>query len=177
MPIELLNFTALCNDQKEVEFTWITASELNNDYFTLESSVNGESFEILAIVDGAGNSNQLKTYSHKAWITTGDKYFRLKQTDFDGAFSYSYVISSPCTGDGNFTVYPNPAGSDEQVTVSSDVKTALLSVFSAEGKMVHRMNITDGKGYIDTKNFLNSGVYIIQIQSESGVVSHKLVIR
>ncbi|MBK9047972.1 MAG: hypothetical protein IPL74_15250 [Bacteroidetes bacterium] len=94
LPIELLSFNAKPVDNKDVRCDWVTASEIDNDYFTIERSKNGIDFETAGITDGAGNSNYQLSY---AFTDTepyrGLSYYRLKQTDFDGRSSYSEIVA------------------------------------------------------------------------------------
>lgn len=93
LPVELIYFDAKYTG-KDVELKWTTANELNNDYFTLQRSKDGTKFEDLEKIDGAGNSNQVINYSDlDKQPYTGISYYRLKQTDFDGNFSYSQMVS------------------------------------------------------------------------------------
>ena len=89
LPIELLSFEAICNNNS-VNLLWSTASEKNNDYFTIERSSDGITFQTVLTVKGAGNSNQVINYSAiDEKPIDGIAYYRLKQTDYDGKFEYS----------------------------------------------------------------------------------------
>src|SRR5690606_38659659 len=94
LPIQLLSFTAKPIDNKEVLTQWTTATETNNDFFTVERSVDALNFKEIGTVNGAGNSNNAIKYrfSDKNPFA-GTSYYRLKQTDFDGKFSYSEIES------------------------------------------------------------------------------------
>jgi hypothetical protein len=63
LPIELLSFNAEAFSSGYVQLNWKTISETNNDYFSIERSADGLNFELMGIVDGAGNSNQILDYS------------------------------------------------------------------------------------------------------------------
>jgi hypothetical protein len=93
LPVELLYFTADKNDGL-VKLNWVTASEINNDYFVVERSQDGISFYAIAAVDGAGNSNSFNYYSAIDYYPLeGVSYYRLQQFDFDGASSYSEIVT------------------------------------------------------------------------------------
>ena len=93
LPIELLYFNATPN-QSVVDLTWATASELNNDFFTVERSIDGLTWENVVTVNGAGTTTQRNNYSAvDTRPVAGLSYYRLKQTDFDGAFTYSEIRS------------------------------------------------------------------------------------
>ncbi|MBL4862537.1 MAG: T9SS type A sorting domain-containing protein [Crocinitomicaceae bacterium] len=108
LPIELVTFTAHRTEDK-VKLEWATASELNNNYFSIERSVDGVLWEEILRQDGAGNSNDLLFYSDLDNAPfSGLSYYRLKQTDFDGKTSHSQVESVNFDAT-QLSIYPNPA--------------------------------------------------------------------
>lgn len=93
LPISLLSINGEKSDKNNI-LRWETISELNNDFFTIEKTYDGEHFETIGTVQGAGNSNQINSYT----LVDEDvreviNYYRLKQTDFDGQYTYSNLIS------------------------------------------------------------------------------------
>jgi hypothetical protein len=98
LPITLYSFNPTCRDGK-VEINWSTMSETNNNYFTIEKSANATLFDVLAIVQGAGNSNAQNEYTlFDENPFKGTSYYRLKQTDYNGAFEYFPVVAvQDCT--------------------------------------------------------------------------------
>jgi hypothetical protein len=93
LPIELLNFS-ITKIGRVNYINWNTVSEINNDYFTVERTTDGFDFEPIVKIDAVGNSNQMKTYQFEdLGFSSGINYYRLKQTDFDGKFTYSDLIS------------------------------------------------------------------------------------
>ncbi|MBO7054282.1 MAG: hypothetical protein J6W37_02730 [Bacteroidales bacterium] len=93
LPIELTSFTATATDYG-ITFKWVTASEVENDYFTLEFSENGEDFIAIDYVHGAGTTSETSEYEYvwDAKPTADILYFRLKQTDYNGEFTYSDIL-------------------------------------------------------------------------------------
>jgi len=92
-PIQLTRFNARV-ENRVVHLEWETAFETNNDFFTVEKSSDAISFEKLAIVQGAGNSTNLRKYSIiDDSPINGIWYYRLRHTDFDGSLKYFGVIS------------------------------------------------------------------------------------
>ncbi len=93
LPIELVSFTATATNNGFV-FNWVTASEVENDYFTLEFSENGEDFYEIDYVHGAGTTSETSEYEYvwDAKPTADILYFRLKQTDYNGEFTYSDIL-------------------------------------------------------------------------------------
>lgn len=101
--------------EPDVRLNWITVSEQNNDYFSLERSWDGVHFEIITKQKGAGNSNFTLHYFYtdKSVSNSGYErvYYRLKQTDFNGAYTYSSTIVIPLTAStksSDFACFPNP---------------------------------------------------------------------
>ncbi len=92
LPIELISFTGKPEDRCN-EIKWSTASEVNNDFFTLEKTLDGENYEILTIMNGAGNSSNSRNYQYDEYLPDTLTYYRLKQTDYDGKYVYSDLIS------------------------------------------------------------------------------------
>lgn len=95
LPIELTSFTAMATDYGFV-FNWVTASEVENDYFTLEYSIDGVDFNEIDYVHGAGTTSETSEYEYR-WDEAPKfdvVYFRLKQTDYNGEYSYSDVIAA-----------------------------------------------------------------------------------
>ncbi|GIR57465.1 MAG: hypothetical protein CM15mP65_00460 [Crocinitomicaceae bacterium] len=111
LPIDLVSFAGECvNNTTELEF--VVASQVNNDYYTIERSVDGNEWSEVGIIDGEGNTSTQMTYK---WIdvspTNGVNYYRLSQTDFDGTSETFAPIAITCETapvDG-YSVYPNPA--------------------------------------------------------------------
>ncbi len=96
LPIKLLAFNAVCTGNK-VDLDWATASETNNDYFTVEKSIDGVDWEFVLNMNGAGNSNNILYYkTSDDQPFAGNSYYRLKQTDFNGAFTYSNIAAVDC---------------------------------------------------------------------------------
>lgn len=94
LPIELVSFTAIQSNDY-VELNWITAAEINNDFFTLERSIDGTSWEVVTYINGAGDSNQMLTYQYRDYMPyEGVSYYRLTQTDFDGQFEVFAPIAA-----------------------------------------------------------------------------------
>lgn len=173
LPVELLYFTGKIVEQG-VQLDWKTATEIDNDYFTIEKATGGEKFAELTKVAGAGNSIlPLKYQFIDRQLNYGITYYRLKQTDFSGKSETFKVISVDYRGDGQvfITVYPNPASGNEltielgglkevtkvPVTITDQVgKVVFVGAMEIEGKTFSE----ERKLPIDT---LQSGVYFIKV--------------
>ncbi len=172
LPIELLSFTGK-NQGTTNLLEWTSATEINNDYYTLERSIDGLNFETLDIVDGAGNSTTALNYSlvdvHPHKLT----YYRLKQTDFDGAFTYSQTIAIAVSGIDIITIYPNPMVDNFQFLISSSDDTNVkLFVTDVLGRTVLEKNIFVVQG-LNTNTLdvstLSNGTYMLQVITSKGL--------
>lgn len=184
LPIELASFSAECLAE-EVLISWVTESENNNDYFTLEKSSDGNDFMILATVNGAGSHNSELKYVYNDFSPFNMTYYRLKQTDFDGKFSYSDVISTSCNNsDPSFeinNISENSTGNNDLiVNYTSDKNEVYIVLIDMLGHEIYRRmeNSSDGlnKTTISTKNF-PAGVYILMMNDSSRYISKKVIIR
>ncbi len=110
LPIELLSFNGTAHEKYNL-LEWMTATEKNNDYFTLEQSRDGISFQSIGTVKGAGNSNVPLNYSLKHNNPlNGITYYRLTQTDFDGTSTKSSIIAINRKGGSCIiSAFPNPS--------------------------------------------------------------------
>lgn len=161
LPVELLAFTAK-KQGKNALLEWVTATEINNDYFDVEWSRDGERFEYLGTVRGAGNTTEEQRYDllhHDPEV--GLNYYRLKQVDFDGTFQYSDVRVLRFTEDNLITrtVDPNPA--DDYLIIYSDIDNENYMIFDNTGKLVQKNRIPSSR-QVDVSH-LPPGSYYIKV--------------
>ena len=113
LPVELIYFASVCKDDIAY-ISWTTASEINNDYFTLEKSVDGLNFTFVATIAGSGNTSKVSTYEYidlvENFSSENSVFYRLKQTDIDGNFKYSEIAATRCLRPEFelVTIMPNP---------------------------------------------------------------------
>jgi hypothetical protein len=168
LPIELVNFTATWMNN-EVVLDWVTASEVNNDYFTLERAEPEAVFQAIATIQGLGTNKDGKSYRYiDEAPLTGQSYYRLKQTDFDGTFTYSKVVTvfNPFI-ETKFEVYPNPAAVGAPLIFT---KVATIEVFNSLNQPVLKSQTTNRLENIN----LSAGVYFVRTQDGSVV---KLIVQ
>ncbi|MEP5613923.1 MAG: LamG-like jellyroll fold domain-containing protein, partial [Cyclobacteriaceae bacterium] len=186
LPIELLSFSVTAQDS-HVNIKWSTATETNNDYFSLYQSTDGISFSEIGRISGAGNSSQLLNYAWKDLNpSTGINYYYLRQTDFDGAFENfdikSATIERSDVVDLALTIYPNPAsgtfhligsgfGSDQEVLVSISDMTGKVIFSKIENSEV------DGTLQVQHSLRKSSGIYFINMESFGRKIQKKLILR
>lgn len=170
LPIELLSFTAH-QDGANVQLNWSTTSETNNDYFTIQRSMDGISFEEVVQIRGAENSNEVINYSaidYNAY--DGTSYYRLMQTDFDGKYTYSNLVKVDFVQPTNdFCIYPNPCSTSATIVIhdASQIKNFELKVYTILGTEVLNTILTKELTILETGN-LSPGIYYYKLV-QSGV--------
>lgn len=170
LPVELLNFNALMSN-RIVDLTWQTASEQNNDFFTVERSADGFDFEPVLYKDGAGNSNTLLSYLvQDLKPLDGVSYYRLKQTDFDGAFEYSDIKVISNVENEQLLIYPNPS-SIGKINFSKSTDIGNVSIFTAEGKLIYSELVLNS-----LELELIPGVYVVKFNNGKELESKKIII-
>jgi hypothetical protein len=175
LPIKLLSFTGVCYNQSII-LKWSTATETNNDYFSIEQSIDGINWRIVTKVDGAGNSSSLKNYSVIDIEPFNDiSYYRLKQTDFNGVFKYSAIIAiENCREDiSELAIYPNPANKTLNLFYGGDEnKIISTSIYNKLGEIVHYSEFYQSK--IVFENKLN-GIYFLHLNLASKNIIKKFI--
>lgn len=183
LPVEFLSFTAKPDSENSVRLEWATVWEEDNDYFTVERSIDGANFQALGQVDGAGTTIEQQNY---VWIDDsplpGINYYRIKQTDFDGAFEYSDVASVRMNGNLGqaMRIFPNPAEAQVRIVLPSVGKsgTAIVRVFNQVGQMVlSQEQSTEGQLLEFDTSTLPQGVYTLHVQEGARNYSEKLVVK
>lgn len=176
LPVEMTFFTANPKEN-QVYLDWQTASELNNLGFDVEKSTDGRSWEMIGFVEGNETSIEVNTYQFiDESPAKGINYYRLKQTDIDGAFEYSQIRSVVYNDNvDEIGVYPNPI--KDILTVDLGNNIATIQVFDLTGRLVtSTLNNKDSIQTIDFSNFEN-GVYILQISGEQWQKVEKVVVQ
>lgn len=180
VPIELAGYSASCSGGKPL-LTWFTASEINNNYFYIERSEDGVSYEKIATVNGAGNSNHSIMYQFIDQQAGSKPYFyKLFQTDIDGKTTELGMVHSDCTYDESAlritTAYPTGA-----MGICVDFNTGLeglhnIILCDIKGKIIEQTQQYCQKGFNQTDFVSNikPGVYIIRIYNEISTTSIKI---
>ncbi len=190
LPVELVSFEATVTENKKVALTWQTATELNNDYFVVEKSLNAIDFDEVSIVESKalnGNSNSTLNYSlvdSEPYL--GASYYRLKQVDFNGDFNYSSIVSVSLTSDSeiSFSIYPNPIeGSAVNISFGgAKNQEFLVKIMDLHGKKLVSKEIsvmeTGNTTYkITLPEDLVSGMYFVSLYSGNKVSHKKLIVK
>ncbi|MBS1658446.1 MAG: hypothetical protein JST18_10180 [Bacteroidetes bacterium] len=173
LPVELTSFNGKQEGSTNV-LTWETSSELNNDYFSIERSVDGNTFYEIGRLKGAGNSTSLNEYVfYDEYPGEGTNYYRLKQIDTDGSFEYSNAIA--IDGANSFdpvSIYP--AGNNLFILHFYNSFDGEIMLSDIRGNVLLR---TQGSGRneipIDLRNF-SPGIYLLDLNDRQMHRSLKL---
>lgn len=180
LPVELLRFSGQCAAGR-IALTWQTASETNNDYFTVEKSEDAQNFVPVAVLPGHGNSNVLQSYAWNDFnITSTDNYYRLKQTDYNGQTSYSSIIhvSYNCqsNANGSLTAFFDAEG-HLIVSVPGNEGSAQLTLYDMTGRVILQTVVAAGNASqkVVPPVSLSLAVYLLAVTTESGTLVQKVI--
>ena len=187
LPIELIHFSGQVIENK-VELNWITASEVNNDFFMLERSVDGQNFTDLERIDGAGQSKELVYYTFTDYNPMSPiSYYRLRQVDFDGTIAYSPVVRVEIEAfllKDEVKIYPNLIPKYQNSLINMNVpgisgREYKIQVITTTGKII---NEYAGYAMEDIVTFNvsaqdNDSIYIISLQVNDQVFAERIVIK
>ncbi|RYM31450.1 T9SS type A sorting domain-containing protein [Brumimicrobium glaciale] len=178
LPIELTEFEVKKQDASAM-VNWTTASELNNDYFDLERSTDGFNFESISKLDGAGNSTHLINYNHlDRYPEAGISYYRLKQVDFDGKFSYSDIKSILFDDIGSLNIYPNPLNTGHDLMIASNQVISSIEIINETGQLIRSAKFDGKQNEVKLSNLsLTSGFYFVKVYSDMNLEVEKLIVR
>ncbi len=179
VPVDMGGLTATFTNTEEVTLDWLTYSETNNSHFEVYRSVDGNDFTFIGEVPGKGNSSSLQGYTFVDGSATENLYYyRLKQVDLDGVANFSKIVTA--SKKRKFAInnlYPVPFTSALTIQFDNPPITPVTIVLVDEmGKVHYRF-----EGYIGSRHTLKpasttrSGVYILQIQSNTGTLQRKVL--
>ena len=178
LPIELESFTANCNNYYAL-LQWKTASESNNDYFTIDRTQDGVHFETVAVVKGSGTTSTAHSYSTIDYTPlSGSSYYRISQTDLDGVTTnLNSVVYVPCENAESvnaFTVNNNTI--DVQIN-SNSVDTYTITLMNAIGQVISTQthNVSVGLNDFKLNPQVARGIYILQIVGKEKVYRRNLL--
>jgi hypothetical protein len=175
LPVELISFKAKAQNQ-EVLLTWSTATEINNKDFTIERSQNAKDWSGIGTVNGAGNSTIKVDYQFiDEKPKQGMLYYQLKQTDFDGNYKYSSVVSVDLEKASELSVYPNPSNSSFTITSDFEIKLEQVKFINMLGSIIPVSVTKKETEVIVDPGEISSGIYFIQVLSAKGIKSIRVV--
>jgi hypothetical protein len=179
LPVELISFESYF-DSDGVLLRWATASELDNEYFSVERSEDGKTFYEIGKVMGNGTSNIIQEYDYKDMmpIASNLEYYRLKQVDYDGAYEYSAILVEVFDDfqANSYEIYPNPATSIINIKMPSSRHFPNMQMINSSGQTVAIITVEDMVTSFDISNH-HSGIYYLYITEAHESNVHKLIIK
>jgi hypothetical protein len=175
LPIGLSGFAATA-EGRHVNVSWSTSSEVNNDFFTVERSTDGITFDAITTVKGAGYSTAPLSYAvQDDRPYSGLSYYRLKQTDYDGRFTYSKIASVQMEIPEAATIFPNPAKNQFTIQFTGD-GVADVAIFNIFGQRILTVpSTTSGKVQVDVTGWAK-GLYVIKISRGDKTESQRVIV-
>jgi len=184
-PVELISFDGKIVEEV-IELKWQTSWEKNNDFYTIEKSSNGLNYLELATVNGKGTTEFTSDYTYIDPLPfSGNNYYRLTQTDYDGTYEVFKPIMVHYEETGPIMkIYPNPVINQEvNLIVNPDLlkgenNNTYIVVRSITGEVIHQQRIpTDHLGEkVSLNKQFASGMYIVELHSPYGNTSEKLIV-
>jgi len=176
LPIRLLSFDGEETTNGRIALSWVTGSEQQSAYFTVERSADHEHWTDVARTNAAGNSSALIHYgAFDNEPRNGTTYYRLRQTDQDGTWTLSGTVSVALDHASDIEIWPNPANDLVHVQLPGGT-IARIDLIDPQGRIVH---VASGQGD-DTitlpLHLFNTGQYMIRMETSIGLVVRKLLI-
>lgn len=154
--------------ERNVLLEWATANEINNDYFTIEKSKDGSSFDLLTIVDASANANAEHSYSFTDVMPYSNSYYRISQTDQDGK-TLLYKTIQVVQNNTDMSVIPYVNGN--QIAINTSGLTAgsgSILVYSLDGKKLleQKVELTSQAATYTLNVPFHQGMYLIKMMSD-----------
>jgi hypothetical protein len=183
LPVEMVYFNAEAF-RGDAYLSWHTASELNNDYFSVQRSRDALNWEEIGVVGGHGTTEYPHDYGYvDPGLSDGRYYYRLQQFDFDGTYDYSLIVSvliegSEIRAGNDIVIYPNPAKATGIIEIKGlEEGPAHVSIVSMEGGYMVNLPIEADQRSIDLDPYgLPTGMYIVTADQHGVIRQQKVLI-
>ncbi|GAA5021578.1 hypothetical protein GCM10011506_02560 [Marivirga lumbricoides] len=183
LPVELVYFTAE-NRNTTVDLEWQTASEFNNDFFEVQRSFDGKSFEVIGLVEGNGTVNQLINYGFTDYSPlAGETYYRLRQVDYNGDYEFSPIAKVNREELSDLALVPNPT-SDQAIYLRLSgfhvEQPVQVKIFDLQGKLYYFNNHSPNELQqrpLPVRNEMHAGIYLVEVVQGNTVKQVRLAIR
>ncbi len=175
-PVTLLSFTGTLRNE-QVLLNWQTTAEYNNHYFDVEKSSDGLHFISIGKVNGHGTTVLPSSYSLIDGAPfSGLNYYRLKQVDFNGSYTYSNVVTVRVTNTLPVTVYYNNQNNSIQLSFSSRQPKTHMNLYADNGQLIQSLTSENFSNYTIPLTVLARGIYLLQVVNEKMSYTEKLFI-
>ena len=185
LPVEFIDFSAEKIDCENVSLNWKTATEINNAGFEILFSQNGTQYEKVGFVKGKGNTHSISEYLFSHNISklnkNGQLYYRLKQLDSNGLYTFSKTINvrNQCDQNNQLLILgPNPTNGNLNFYFEHELKSnAEVIIINSNNQLIERFEIVAStKNFTKNINSLPKGVYFIKTKSISAEFTNKIVL-
>ena len=185
LPVSLSDFKAV-SASSDIALSWKTQQEYSNKGFEIERSNNGSDWYAINFINSAGDGSITRNYSYTdKSLAPGAYYYRLKQTDLDGKINYSSIVSATITGKGKVSLsqnYPNPFINSTTIRFDlPNIQRVRLSLLDMSGREVKVLTDKTAEAGSHIVSLNASGLlhqsYIVQLQTEEGVLTKKITVQ
>jgi len=180
LPVMIADFKADVKG-KTILLEWTTGSEINNDFFSIERSADGEKFESISIIEGVGNSNDFVDYRFvDEQAQQGMNYYRLRQVDFDGTESFSEVVLVQFRGteDNQLDVYPTLVKGELNINLTKFTsKEVSFEIYNINGKLVGVHSVMTGDIAQINTSYLTEGMYFGRLIVNNATFKTRFIVR
>ena len=172
LPVVLVGFTALLNNDKTITLDWNTQMEVNSSSFEIERSADGESWTAIGSVMAKGNSSVVTNYSFTdAQPLAGTNLYRLRMIDLDNSYGYTDVKVIRTSVVNKISFFPNPAREYVNVSLGAGAGTqVVIRLINPAGQLLQEKSAESGAGVIVSFPVGNyaPGLYILSVVSADG---------
>lgn len=174
LPVELVQFKGKVLE-KEVQLTWATVSERDNDFFIAERSKDGLNWASFAMIQGAGNSTEVLEYKViDSNPKGGISYYRLKQFDFNGSMTISDFVSVTRNDATEAQLFPNPASNHVKITANEIIYQ--VDLVAVSGAIVKSVQFSDDADIALDLSDMTEGVYLATIYTKNETLVKRLIV-
>ncbi len=173
LPVNFVSFVAEKMDKK-VNLRWHVANEIRNDHYEIEYSADGSKFSRIGTVSGTNGAQTDYSYLHSSPSYTSKNYYRLKQVDVDGRYTFSPVRIVTFTPENTISISPNPAS--DFIRINSSQYPLSVTIYDAMGRRMTSQVLTDGTGQINISRY-PKGTYMLVAESKGVKVVNRKIIK
>jgi hypothetical protein len=185
LPVKMMFFTAVLNNENKVALKWATATEENASHFIVEKSTDGRNYAEAGIVFANGTTSDIMNYSFTDNVTanqSGVIYYRLRSVDIDGKNELSAIriirISQLKANNVSIVTYPNPVSNEVRITIPANWqnKKVVYELINASGKTTKRAE-TASSSQTEKMNVSNlaPGFYIVRVSYDGQIAQQKII--
>jgi len=180
LPVQITSFTVNCETDFINKLDWETKSEQDNDYFIIEKSYDGLTWEYVAKIEGSETTSTSQNYNYSDVERSNNlMYYRLTQVDFDGSLTVLHTVKVECSNYNFPQIYPNPFDATLYVDFKTD-KDYTIEVKDVLGKIVYIKAVDASTGnlqFLDLNEIQTRGLYYITLFEESNelIISYKIM--